>query len=114
MDLLAQGIPDLHGRMDTTPGQESAIRAEGAHPSRPRADRDGDTAGDAAYRVGGGDSLIACGYERPPTREGVHAVVAAHAGGERVVSGQRHAGVGVGSCERHGAVVVDVVEEITV
>src|SRR5262249_25409938 len=63
---------------------------------------------DAAYRVGKGESLIAHGDERDPAGEGVHAVIAADARGERVVGGQHHAGVGVGDGEGHGALIVGV------
>jgi hypothetical protein len=55
--------------------------------SRARVNCDGDCAGDAAYRVGGGDGLIAQGYKHHAAGEGMHAVVPTVAGGERVVGG---------------------------
>jgi hypothetical protein len=56
--------------------------------SRTGVNRDGGKAGAAAHFVGGGESLIPHGCERHSAGEGVHAVVTADAGGERVVGGQ--------------------------
>src|SRR5438874_1221225 len=76
--------------------------------SRAGPNRDGDSAGDAAYRVGGGKGLIAHGDDRHPAGEGVHAIVPADANGERVVGGQHHAGVRVGGGEGHRALIIGV------
>src|SRR5262249_54324071 len=82
--------------------------------SRDRAHGDRDTAGDATYLIGHGEGLIGQGYQRDSAGEGVHAVVAADAGGERVVDGQYHVGVGVRGREGDRALIVRVDLPVTV